>query len=186
MAIKILEIKQNSEEWLRARQGLVTGSNADNLLSRGLDEALKANYQRLRGNYYTQRGHILEDEALEIYAAIHECQIERPGLVRNDLYPNAACSPDGWHVDGELILLEVKAFNSRRHNEIVSVASTPFKIMAQLQFNMMICQAQRARLIMYNPDEPEEANCYREIEVKAVPSIHLNMARRLRDASLSR
>ena len=70
MAIKILEVEQNTEEWLELRKNKVTGSIADNLLTRGLDEALKENYREFRGNFYTQRGHILEDEAIEVYEAI--------------------------------------------------------------------------------------------------------------------
>lgn len=178
MSVTILEIQQNSDEWLKAREGLVTGSNADNLLTRGLDEALKLNYSRFRGNFYTKRGHILEDQALIIYEAVHGVTVNRVGLVTNDKYPNAGCSPDG--VAGDW-LLEVKAFNERKHNEIVDVKTIPFKIMAQLQFNMMITELKKARLIMYNPDIEDHDAAYREIEVKAIPKIQLNMARKLRN-----
>lgn len=171
MAIQILEIKQNSEEWLKAREGRVTGSIADNLLTRGLDEALKQNYSHFRGNFYTQRGHILEEECIEIYEQIHGVKVGRPGMVLNDKFENAACSPDG--IDSEW-LLEVKAFSEKKHSEIVSVRTIPFKIMAQLQFNMMITELKKARLLLYNPDLDDPQLCYREIEVNANPAIQKN------------
>lgn len=172
MAIQILEIEQNTEEWLKAREGKVTGSNAGQLLTIGLDEALKCNYARFRGNYYTQRGHILEIEALEVYAAVHGAEtLSRPGMVVNDKYPNASCSPDG--IDGEY-LLEVKALSEIKHLDIVNSKVVPFKIMSQIQFNMMICELKRARLIMYNPDIEDPKKAYCEIEIKAQPKIWSN------------
>lgn len=175
--ITILEIKQNSEAWHVAREGKVTGSIADNLLTRGLEETLKANFSRFRGNFYTARGHILEEEAIEIYEAVHEVIVNRPGLVINDAYPDCACSPDG--IDREF-LLEVKALGAKKHSEIKNVKSIPFKIMAQLQFNMMITGLKTAILIMYNPDFDDPAEAYFEIIVKANPKIQQNLKLKLR------
>lgn len=177
MSITILEVQQNSEEWLTAREGKVTGSIADNLLTRGLDEALKLNYGRFNGNYYTQRGHILEIEAIEVYEAINSCTVQRPGMVLNDAYPNAACSPDG--LDG-VYLLEVKCFAMKRHLEIMTVKDIPFKIMAQLQFNMMITGLKLSKLVLYNPDCEDDDLCYREIIVKADPKVQRNFKIKLK------
>lgn len=177
MAIHILEIKQNSDEWLKAREGKVTGSIADTLLTRGLDAALKANYSHFKGNYYTQRGHILEDECIEVYEGIYGVKVDRPGMVTNDAFPGAACSPDG--IDG-IYLIEVKAFNEKRHNEIVSVNTIPMKIMAQLQFNMMICGLKESKLLLYNPDLDDPKKCYRELRVRANPRIQGNLKIKLK------
>ena len=176
MAIQILNIQQNSEEWFKAREGKASGSNGDILLTRGLEAALQENYNRFNGNYYTERGHILEAEAIEIYEAIHEVKVDRVGMVLNDKYPNASCSPDGIE---SVWLLEVKAFG-KKHLEIVESGSIPFKIMAQLQFNMMITGKKKSRLILYNPDVEDPKKAYFEIEVKADKDIQANMARKLR------
>lgn len=176
MAIQILEITQNTDEWLKAREDKVTGSIADSLLTRGLDQALKENYKTFNGNYYTQRGHILEDEAIEVYEAIHEVTVSRVGFVINDKYPNAGCSPDGLDEDW---LIEVKCFGEKKHLSIRKKKDIPFKIMAQLQFNMMISGKKKARLVMYNPDVADDDLAYCEIVVKADPAIQRNMAAKL-------
>lgn len=175
--LTILEVKQNSEEWHKAREGKVTGSIVEDLLTKGLDHALKQNLSRFKGNFYTQRGHILEQEAVEVYENIHDVELERPGMVMNSAYPNAACSPDA--IDRTIeCLIEVKCFG-QRHSEITNITSIPFKIMAQLQFNMMICELEIARLVMYNPDIEDDDRAYLEIEVPANKNIQANMARKL-------
>lgn len=176
MAIKILEVEQNTEEWLELRKNKVTGSIADNLLTRGLDEALKENYREFRGNFYTQRGHILEDEAIEVYEAIHDCTVARVGFVVNDKWPNAGCSPDG--IDGDY-LLEVKCFGEKKHLDLKKHSDIPFKVMAQLQFNMMISGKKRARLVLYNPDIADDERAYHEIEVGANVGVWKNLAAKL-------
>lgn len=176
--LTILEVKQNSEEWHKAREGKVTGSIVSDLLTKGLDHALKQNLNRSKGNFYTQRGHILEEEAIEVYEQIHDVKLQRPGMVMNDLYPNAACSPDAIDLSIEC-LIEIKCFGEKNHNFIQNITSIPFKIMAQLQFNMMICELEMARLVMYNPDIEDHDQAYREIEVRANKNIQANMARKL-------
>lgn len=175
MSVTILEIVQNTPEWLKEREHSVGGSNSDILLTRGLDEALKANLNHFNGNYYTQRGHILEVEAIELYEAINERPVARPGMVKNSRFPNAHCSPDGLDLE---YLIEVKCFGEKKHLEIMNVKTIPFKVMSQLQFNMMICELKLAKLVMYNP-EVDDDNAYREIIVKADAAIQRNFARKL-------
>lgn len=179
MTVRILEVKQNSPEWHAIRKEHVTGSNADILLTRGLDEALKANLSTFNGNFYTARGHILEDEAIELYEAINGATVERPGFVVNDKYPGVGCSPDGF--DGD-ILLEVKCFGSAKHLSIFNIRTVPFKVMAQIQFNMLISGRKLARLILYNPDIEDPKQAYREIEIRASLKIFSNITRKLKGA----
>jgi len=167
---------QGTSEWLEAREGLITGSIADKLLKYRLGDATLENYKHTRDTFYTKRGRLLEDEAIELYEAIHKCKVARPGLIFNSKYTNAACSPDG--IDRPH-LIEVKAFAEKNHNEVRDYKSIPFKIMAQLQFNMMICDLKVARLIMYNPDLADPKEAYREIEVIRLPKIQANLKRRL-------
>jgi len=175
--ITILEVKQGTPQWHKERQDIVTGSIADDLLVHGLDHALKANYSQFKGNYYTERGLILEKQAIEIYEALHDVKVEIVGMVKNSFYPNAGCSPDG--IDRSIeCLIEVKCFG-KRHSEIRNITSIPFKIMSQLQFNMMISELPVARLVLYNPDLEDADEAYREIEVMANKRIQANMARKL-------
>lgn len=177
MAIQILEIEQNTEQWQKIRQGKVTGSISDVLLERGLRQALDQNNpeHNFRGNYFTQRGHDLEPKAIFVYEQVYETKVDRPGFVINDKYPNAGCSPDG--IDGQW-LLEVKCFARKNHTAIQTFADIPYKIMSQLQFNMMISELEKARLVLYNP-ELEATEAFRVIEVMADKGIWANFQRKL-------
>lgn len=179
MAIRILEIEQNTDEWFAKRKDRVTGSIADVLLDSGIEVALRKNDSsgNWKGNYYTQRGHDLEPKALRIYEAVYETIVERPGFIENDDFPNAGCSPDG--TDKEW-LLEVKCFAEKRHVTIRKKSDIPYKIMSQLQFNMMISGLKKSRLIMYNPEMKDLLEAFCVIEVTANEKIQANMARKLR------
>lgn len=172
-----LKVAQNSQEWLEARKGKVTGSIADKLLTWGEHEAKQLNHaDNSNHSFYTRRGHILEDEAIELYEAIHRGKVQRPGIIVNDKYPNASCSPDG--IDGKW-LLEIKAYAVKKHLSIVGIPSIPFKVMAQLQFNMLLCELHKARLVLYNPDIDDPVQSYREIVVGRNLKIQRNMERKL-------
>lgn len=176
--ITTLNLKQNSPEWLQARVGKITGSIADKLLLWGKEETVKLNEALdKRHNFYTARGHLLEDEALEIYAAIHKQTVERPGLVVNDNYADAACSPDGicdkW-------LLEVKCYAAKKHLGITNRKTIPFQVMSQLQFNLLITGLKRAKLILYNPDIQDPKLAYREIIVWRDLKVHQNLIGKLK------
>lgn len=150
MSIKIHNIQQTSPEWLKLRENKVTGSNAHILLTKGLDEAIKANSVVIKQNYWMKRGQVLESEAIEIYEAIREVDVLTVGFVTNTKYQNAGASPDGIVGD---ILIEVKAFTASKMLSI-DENNIPFNVMAQLQFNMMICELESADLVLYNPDLP--------------------------------
>jgi hypothetical protein len=164
--IAINNVEQGTEEWKAARIGKFTGSNAYKLLGKfGALEYAKAIESSFKGNFYTKRGHILEDEALELYETIYSTEVLRAGFITNDQYPSCLYSPDG--VDGaapadgvfaeDAILLEVKCFGEVPHMEIVN-GRPPVKILAQIHFGMMISGIRQARLIGYNPElEPEIA-----------------------------
>lgn len=176
MAIRIVDVDQNTEAWHALRDPLVTGSNSDVLLTQGAQEAASRNLKRFRGNYYTARGHRLEPIAIKVYEGIHDTVVDRVGFVLNDDYPNGGCSPDG--IDGQW-LIEVKCFSERNHKAITKLEDITFKIMSQLQFNMMMCELPKARLVMYNPDLPDVLDQYCEIEVLADKPIQANMQQKL-------
>jgi hypothetical protein len=178
MTIQVHQVQQNSDTWLKLREGKVTGSIADLLLKWGKKEAMLRNRTDEEvHNFYIDRGHILEDEAIELYEAIHKRTVERPGLVTNSRYPDASCSPDGIC---NKFLIEVKCFAYKNHIVIKDEASIPPKIMAQLQFNMLICGLRKARLILYNPDIDDPMVAYREIFVLKNEKIHANIKRKLK------
>lgn len=148
--ITLHQVPQGSDEWLKARVGKYSGSNSYKLLGPfGAIEYAKAIESSFKGNFYTKRGHILEDEALDdFYSVIFAAEVQRPGFITNSDYPDCLYSPDG--IDGE-ILLEVKCFGEKPHMEIVN-GHIPVKILAQIHFGMLIGCFKSARLIAYNPE----------------------------------
>lgn len=173
--IRTDSVPQNSDEWLQKRVGKVTGSIANLLLTRKKKEVLKENTEFNVHSFYTERGHILEEEAIEVYESIHKVKVERPGIVVNDKYPEAQCSPDG--IDNEC-LLEVKAYAKNKHLSITK-RNLPLKIMSQLQFNMLITGLKKSILILYNPDISDPKLAYREILIRRDLKTHNNLIRKL-------
>lgn len=162
--IHVHDIEQGTPEWIELRSGLYTGTSGDKLLADAaktkIVDGITSRYAAAEntgfgGNFFTKRGHILEEEAIELYEAITGHTVSRPGFITNDRYPSCGYSPDG-HDDSLGILLEVKCFNEQKHLEIYHakhpIGEIPRKILAQIYFGRLIWEKRRARLIIYNPD----------------------------------
>ncbi len=110
-----LDIKQNTPEWLESRQNNMTGSNAIVLLTDGLECAIAKNTGgSFTGNFWTARGHILEEECVELYEAIYDTKLLRIGVVRDTKYKNAQCSPDAEDISIDA-LIEIKCLAAKNH-----------------------------------------------------------------------
>lgn len=173
--ITIHDLEQGSPAWHEIRKDKVTGSIAYILLAKGLEEAIAKNSKRaFKGNYYTDRGHVLEHEAIELYEQINDVSVGRFGFITNELYPNAGASPDGI---ADNVLLEVKCFNGHRMMKVGKYI--PFEVRSQLQFNMLICDLPYADLVLYNPDLADE-DAFKQIREHADKRIHANIIRKLK------
>ena len=182
--IKVHNLEQGSPEWLKLREDLYTGSGADKLLQHHgsvkiIDGVVSAyaltEITGFTGNFYTKRGHILEDEAIELYQQIKKCEVmvsPEAGFVTNSKFPTCGYSPDGLREDRTL---ECKAFNKEKHMKIYK-GEIPLKVLAQVHFGMLICGKKLADLIIYNPDlEAREA--LKIITIRYNPSIAANFRR---------
>lgn len=151
------EVKQGTDEWLQLRAGKVTGTDAYSLIrGKSIEEILDTkSHSHFKGNYYTRRGHILEDEAKEIYTQAYE-KVENAGFITNDKYPQAGYSPDG--LVGEDGLVECKAFQPARHLKVYK--NLDASILAQIQFGLFVSERKWCDLILYNPDMPEVEQCF--------------------------
>ena len=111
--MKILDVKQGTDEWLDARLGLVTASEMDNLITPGwkvkdMDSAGPRTYLyrkiaeawlcrpvNLFGSFATDQGNALEPEARPWFELAHDCEVStRAGFILTDC-GRAGCSPDG-------------------------------------------------------------------------------------------
>ncbi len=188
--IHVHDIEQGSPAWLKLRENLYTGTGAEKLLAYAgqikIINGVASSYALTEitgftGNFYTRRGHILEDEALELYSSITGHRVDTPGFITNDGFPSCGYSPDGHDADLAAIL-EVKCFKEDKHLAMFDGA-IPIKILAQIYFGMFIWNKRRARLIIYNPDLEDPAKCFKIIEIKYNRNIMNNFKRKLSTAN---
>lgn len=146
-------VEQGSPEWQQGRDGMYTGSNAWRLLGDIFDpEWMKAQISNFSGNFYTKRGHLLEDEAIDLYEQITGDLIMRDengvkvGFVTNSLYPGCLYSPDAVATP----LIEVKCFTKDKHLKLIK-GDIDWKILAQIYYGRVITGKKKAVLLPYNP-----------------------------------
>lgn len=173
--ITISDVKQGSQEWQELRAGKYTGSNAHKLLKVGAKPYALTEVGEFGGNFWTKRGHMLEDEAIELYQAITKHEVSRPGFVTNDAYPECGYSPDGSD-DTDIVPLEVKCFDEPKHMELVR-GEIDLKILAQIHFGLTIWDRKLARLIAYCPRIEDPKLAFKIIDIKRKPAIHNNFKR---------
>ena len=143
------ELQQGTDEWLEFRSSRVSGTDAYSLLKgKSIAEILYAKqHNSFKGNYYTERGHALEEVAKDIYSEARK-QVTNAGAIINTDYPNAMYSPDG--LIGDNALVECKAFNEARH--LANYQKPEPQIIAQVQFGLFISGRKYCDLIFFNPD----------------------------------
>lgn len=155
--ITIHDVEQGTEEWKQIRDGLYTGTGAEKLLEHSTKtkfiDGVSSSYAvseitKFKGNFYTKRGHVLEEEAINIYEAIKKESVRRAGFVTNSKYPNCGYSPDGFPIDRTL---EVKCFTKEKHLQLIA-GNISAKILAQIHYGMLICDVKLCDFIPYNPD----------------------------------
>lgn len=168
--IKVHDVKQGTEEWHKLRENLFTGSSAHLLLKHNTRDYPKAK-SNFKGNFYTRRGHALEEEAIDLYKEIRNTPVDRFGFVTNTKYPDCGYSPDGSTNDR---VVEVKAFGKQRHLDVYK--SVPIEILAQCHFGMMIMEKKLCDLLLYNP-EIEAENCLLILTIKHDSKITNNFKR---------
>ena len=168
--IKIHNVIQGSAEWHKIRENRYTGQNAHKLLKTDdKSYALNSSHDEWNGNFYTQRGHILEEQAIEIYEKIKGLKVDRPGFVTNDKYPKAGYSPDGLLPDRTI---EVKSFNEKRH--LSNAEYLEMEVKAQSQFGQVICEKDLTDVILYNPKLDADKALF-IITIRKNPLIHKNI-----------
>ena len=164
------QIKQGTEEWHLLRNHYITGTDAIKLL-RGhtpkqiLEDKIKQS-NSFSGNYWTRRGHILEDESKEIYSEIYS-PITNAGFIINDKYPHIGYSPDGLVFDEGFV--ECKSFGEKHHLSTIQNLSP--EIIAQTQWGFFITERKWCDLLLYNPDIKDNDLTYVRKRLEPIPEI---------------
>lgn len=159
--------QQNSVEWLSARAGVVTASEADALITPkfkvregiGLNTYLAQKVaERWTGGPISNAmtldmdmGKILEGEAIPWLAFETGWNIKHPALVTND-EDTIGCSPDGM-IEGN-VGIEVKCASAQNHVKYVLANAIPDDYVAQVQFSMYVTGAKQWHFVSYRRGFP--------------------------------
>lgn len=159
---KLHVMEQGTTEWLKVREGRITGSVAKTLLTPGLGKGLhtlieKKAQEKVYGRdekffetYETNHGHEYESHARERFEFELDEKVKEVGFIELSEY--VGCSPDGVLDDG--VVIEIKCFQKKHHLEVISLAEDgkiESDIEAQIQFNLMCTGGAYGWFIAYYP-----------------------------------
>jgi putative phage-type endonuclease len=164
---KIVEVEQNTEEWMAERRGLITGSEFSKVttgktLKRSTSHVALVNAkvaERLSGKteegYYNQamqNGHDREDDALNLVNFAHGYNFEKVGFIKSTEL-DIGCSLDAIDQENKMIL-EIKSPLASTHIGYLRDRKVPATYHAQVQGNLMVTGYSKAVFMSYHPDLP--------------------------------
>ena len=179
------DVEQRSEAWYKIRAGKPTASEFSKLItsagvpSKSLDKyaiTLAAEtfaggpVDAWEGNYHTERGRALEDEAIKLYEFANDVSVLPVGFITND-DETVGCSPDGLVGDDGMV--EIKCLKAETHVETMLYfkknGRIPPKYVQQTQGQMGLCKRQWCDLVFYHPVLPL-------LSIRETPDSKLSMA----------
>lgn len=160
--MKIIDCEQGSVGWHQARLGVITASEADNLVTstgkisigKGMETYL---YKKLAekvlrwspdmlNSFPVEQGKIIEQIALPWYAFANETTVKRVGFITTD-DGRCGCSPDAMLPDGGG--MEVKAPQAPNHIRYVLNGKVPDDYVTQVQFSLWVTKAKYWKFVSY-------------------------------------
>ncbi len=166
--MKIIDVKQNSPEWLTARLGKITASEIDSLISptgklRTGAGPLTYLYEKLTervlgvpihedfSSFAMAQGSLVELEAVPWYAFAHGVDVKRVGFCTDDA-GRYGFSPDG--LIGEDGGLEIKAPQPAKHMRYLLEGVVPEDYVLQVQFSLYVSQRKYWKFVSYSRQMP--------------------------------
>ena len=164
--MKILNVIQGSDEWLKARLGVATASNFSKIVTstgviakphteHALDLAGETLLDEPEDSYKSadmERGNELEPLAREAYEEYNFCTVTEVGLMLSD------CGDWGYSSDGlvgEEGLIEIKCPKAKNHAKYLAGGKCPTAYIAQVQGGLMISDRKWCDFVSYHPDFKE-------------------------------
>jgi len=173
----ILNVEQGSDEWLKARLGVITASEFHKIITPSGSKSASANEymgkliaEHLTGeqqeNFMSDdmaRGNELEPKARSFFEAIKDVKVDEVGMVYKDSNKAIACSPDGllllsnyanddvkfyFYQEG----LEIKCPKLANHISYVISDQIPKKYIPQVQGSIWVTGADGWWFMSYHPD----------------------------------
>jgi len=156
--MKIHNMTQGSEEWLKIRELKLTASHAQEIanIGKGLDtytnNIVCESFAITKDEGYTNtdmaRGNDLEEEARVIYEMETGNKVKQVGFIEFSEY--VGCSPDGLiSEDGGI---EIKSLNNKVYTELVLTGKISSKYIWQIQMNLFITGRKWWDFVAYNPN----------------------------------
>lgn len=177
--MNIIDFPQGTQEWLKARAGLVTASRIADLVAKTKsgESASRGNYraqivaERLSGqpqesyvNDAMRWGTETEPLARAAYEAHTGAFVEQVGLVLHPSIEWSGASPDGLSGDG---LLEIKAPNTATHIDYLLHKEAPAKYKPQMAWQCACTGREWVDFVSFDPRLPER---HQMLVVRYVPS----------------
>lgn len=159
--IEFINCDQGSEDWFRARMGIPTASEFSTVMAKGEGKTRATYMRKLAGEIITgepmssysnsdmERGKVMEDEARDLYAMLHDIDPERVGFVRNG---DKGASPDS--LIGANGGLEIKSALAHIQIERLELDRLPPEHKAQVFGSMWVCEREWWDFVSYCPGLP--------------------------------
>ena len=160
--MKIINCEQGTEEWFEARAGIPTASMFSAMMAGGQGKTRRAYMLKLAGekitgelaesfsNAHTDRGHVMEPQARELYQLQTGYDIRDVGFIRADY--DAGASPDSLvNNDG---LLEIKSKLPHLQLECLLSDKVPASHIKQVQGQILISEREWCDFVSYWPGLP--------------------------------
>lgn len=162
----VVDVEQNTPEWLAARVGRLTASRAADMLAGGkgtsranllwqivLERMTGRSHEKQWSSGAQQRGLALEPQAVSAYDELTGVLVRRCGFLQHTTLP-AGASPDGYLGDFE-ILVSVKCREAKAHAEHLLNGAIPNDAYQQMRHELWLTGATDHHYVSYNPDFPE-------------------------------
>lgn len=179
--MKIIELVQGTPEWVQWRNSGIGASDISvctdcNPYKKKKSLFLeKSNMADGHTNSFMRRGQMYEGEALLTYCMDKKCHL-KPVCVESEENPIYRASLDGYgEIAGKKMVLEIKVPTSPKLWEEVEKGSIPDYYLQQVQWQIMVSEADYGIFIVYNPENER----YLEKQVQ----IDLDLQKRLKEAA---
>ena len=163
--MKIIDVEQNSPQWIQARLGIPTASSFNKIITPKTrkpsvsakkycyqliaEKLLGTQVEEFKGNDWTERGHELEPDAAAFYEFQKNTTLQVVGFITND-EGTFGCSPD--RLIGEDGLLEIKCPSPQVHVEYLLEQNVDKEYYLQIQGQLLVTGRLWADVISYHPE----------------------------------
>lgn len=180
--MKIHDVTQGTEEWLKLRLGKFTASSAQAIANNGkgletvvfekVAEILTGKEKEAYTNGDIERGHQLEEMARSAYELEKGTPVKKVGFIEIDEY--RGCSPDG--LVGEDGLVEIKCKNDVNFVRMLIEPKIDPEHHWQMQMQLFLTGRSWCDYVVFNPNFPKSIIVVRvERDKDAIAKLNLGL-----------